>query len=147
MRQVSIFFLSSNTNNSCYSQRRLFSRRCKCQLHSSIHCSFTLISDTLTAAIALKDSRSNIGSLAESLQMSHVCGSCYRSSFWHTHTHTHKQAPRSDNLKWQSFPVDTCRPIYACLKQYHSIPSLFYRVNHTAKARIGVITNKPLRWL
>lgn len=87
--------------------------------------------------IISEDSRSNIGLLAESLQMSHVCCSCYRSSVWHT------QAHRRHNSKWQSSPVDTCHPIYACLKHYRSITALFYHVNSTANARIIVMANKP----
>ena len=89
---------------------------------SQFHLNFT----PSRCGITLKDSRSNIGSLAESLQMSHVCRSYYRSSIWHTHRHTHTQAHRQQDSKWQSFPVDTCHPIYGCLKKYHSITALFY---------------------
>lgn len=55
---------------------------------------------------------------------------------------THTLAHRQHDSKWQSFPVDTCHPIYACLKHYHSITSLFYH-DGTVNATITVIANKP----
>lgn len=144
MRQVSIS-LSRNMSNSCYSRRCLFwgdvnvgsCRPTTQRKIQSIRCSFYFNLALAHCGITLKESRSNIGSLAESLQMSHVCSSYYRSSIWHT------QAHRQQDSKWQSFPVDTCHPIYACLKHYHSITSLFYHVNGTVSARITVIANKP----
>lgn len=104
----------------------------QCKRNSSVRRGFILTWHSLHCCITCKDSRSNIGSPAESVQMSHACSRCSRSSIW--------QTLRQHDSKWQRFPVDTCHPIYACLKHYHSI---VYCLTGTVNARTAITTNKP----
>lgn len=125
------FVFQGNINNRCYSRYHLFC--CNANV-DTWRPGFPTKKQTnkqkktplLNCGIIFKASGSNIG--LSRLQISDIFFSfCCNCCVWHT------QTPRQQYSKRQSFPVDTCHLIHACLKRFHSINPLFYRVNSVGR--------------